>query len=310
MAVASALELLARPYADEITRDALGNLLVHKKGPGKTVLLSAHMDTLGLMVTHIEESGFLRCAKLGGVDPQRVPDTAVVFPNGTRGVVSCEPSAERGKLKFEELFIDVGASSWAEAQELAQVGDVAVYEAKTFAQNGKLFSTYLDDRIGCCILLHTLARLDSPKHDLWFLFSAQEEVGCRGAGPAAFRVKPNYALSVDVTGAGDLPESKAKSVAPLGVGAGIKLADRNLIAHPRAVRWLEEAARRHGIPFTRVATELGGTDAGPLQTAAGGAVTGAVCLPTRYVHGALEVADLGDIDACVNLLAAALDSEL
>ena len=309
----SALEgirALAEPYADEICSDAMGNLIARKAGGGKKIMLCAHMDTIGLIVTHIEEGGFLRFASLGGVNPHRLLDTLVVFPDGTKGVVAWERGKEIDKLTLDKLYIDIGAASREDAQTHVKVGDAAVFDARTFAQNGRLFSTYLDDRIGCAVLLQALARVKAPKNDLYFVFSTQEEVGIRGAGPAAFGIMPDYCIAVDVTLTGDVPEPGAKLHMKLGGGAAVKHADSSVICHPRAVRWLEDAARSNNIPFQVEVLIGGGTDTSVIQRTGLGTVAGAVSIPSRCVHGVTEIADLGDLAACVDLICAAVNVEL
>ena len=210
--VRAVMEHLAKPYADEMTADTLGNLIVRKKGSGPKVMFAAHMDSIGFIVTHIEKEGFLRVGRLGGVSPKEVLYTPVRFKNGLRGVVVPEEKADFGKLKLDECFLDIGARSEEEAKKLVRVGDTAVYDTAVFTNGGgsQVFSPYLDNRISCAILLSVLERL--PAHcpnDLYFVFTVQEEVGLRGSRTAAFGVDPDYGVAVDVTDVDDTPALKS-----------------------------------------------------------------------------------------------------
>ena len=197
---------LAAPYGGKASTDTMGNLTIHKPGPGPKVMLCSHMDSVGFIVTHIEKEGFLRVGKLGGVAPQEILYTPVRFQNGVRGVVVKEEKASFSKLKLDECYVDIGARDEAQAREMVQIGDTAVYDTPTFSSGGKVISPYLDNRVSCAILLQVLEKLpeDCP-NDLYFVFSTQEEVGLRGSKTAAYAIEPDYALAVDVTDVDDTP---------------------------------------------------------------------------------------------------------
>ena len=308
--VAELLRALAAPYVDEIATDTLGNLICHRKGDGPKVLFAAHMDSLGLLVTHIDEKGFLRFAPVGGLSAHEVLGAPVRFANGVHGVVALEGKAEAKEMKLEQLYLDIGARGEAEARGMVEVGDIAVYDTAAFSTGNRLFSPYLDDRIACVILLMAMKRLVGRRNDLYFVFTVQEEVGLRGARGAAFGIAPDYGIAVDVTDSDDIPSAPHECSSCAGKGAAIKVMDSSVICHPEVVSKLEALAREQGIPCQRDILRFGGTDAGAIHQSRAGVLTGGISVPTRYVHTPLEMADLGDIEACAALTAAFAQAEL
>ncbi len=301
---------LARPYADEISTDTMGNLVVRKLGKGPKVLFAAHMDSIGLIVTHIEKEGFLRVGRLGGISPKEAAYTPVRFQNGVRGVLVPEEKADVGKLKLDECYLDIGAKDRDEAKSMVQVGDTAVYDTPVVQTGGKVISPYLDNRISCAVLLSVLERIQACPNDLYLAFTAQEEVGLRGARTAAWSVDPDYGLAVDVTDVDDTPGSEQSGTVQLGKGAAIKLMDSSIICHPSVVEQLEAAAKAHDILTQRDIMRAGGTDAGAIHTTRIGVLTGGISVPCRYIYSPVEMADLGDAEACVKLAAAFAQSDL
>lgn len=301
---------LARPYADEVTCDPMGNLIVHRKGPGPKVLFAAHMDSIGLIVTHIDKDGFLRVGKVGGVDPKEVIYTPVRFRNGVRGTFVPEEKAEFGKLKLDECYVDIGAENEAAARELVQIGDTAVYDSPTLRCGHRMVSPYLDDRIACAILLSALERLTDRSNDLYFVFTTQEEVGLRGARTAAWGVDPDYGIVLDVTFADGAPGSGRSGTSRLGQGAAVKLMDSSLICHRAVVDRLEALAKAGDIPVQRDIIQAGGTDGGPIHTTRIGVRTGGISIPCRYMHTPTEMVDLRDVEACIQLVCAFAQSPL
>ncbi|MCI8304891.1 MAG: M42 family metallopeptidase [Lawsonibacter sp.] len=295
---------LARPLADEIVTDTLGNLIVRKKGTGPRVMFAAHMDSIGFIITHIEKEGFLRVGRLGGVAPREAAYTAVRFKNGVRGVFVPEEKADLAKLKLDECFIDIGARDEAEARSLVQVGDTCVYDLPVRVQGSRVTGPYLDNRLSCAVLLCALERIQKPACDLYLVFTVQEEVGLRGARAAAWRAEPDMGVAVDVTDVDDTPGSEKYGTARLGRGAAIKVMDSSVICHPEIVARLEELARVEDIPVQRDIMRGGGTDAGAIHTTRLGVQTGGISIPCRYIHTPAETADLTDAEACVRLAAA------
>lgn len=301
---------LAAPYADEMTTDTMGNLIVRKRGEGPKLMLSAHMDSIGFIVTHITKDGFLRCGRLGGVSPKETVNTAVRFKNGVRGVFTKEEKADFAKLKLDECFIDIGAKDREEAETLVQVGDTAVYDTPMLCNNGKVVSPYLDNRIACVILLRALEQITACANDCTFVFSVQEEVGLRGAKTASYAIDPDYGIAVDVTDVDDVPGSEQYGTAQLGKGAAIKFMDSSVICHPKLVETLESVAKAGGIAAQRDILRAGGTDAGVMAVNRCGVMTGGISIPCRYIHTPCEMVDLSDVDACVSLVTALAQTRL
>ena len=243
-AVRQAIAGIAGEYVDDMETDALGNLICRKKGSGKKLLFAAHMDTIGLVATYIDERGFIRFSPVGGLFKGDLINITVRFANGTRGVLSYEEKTPFKDLTLDNLFVDIGAADREEAENQVQIGDFAVFDAPQFEQNGVICGPYLDNRIGCVTLLLMMEQLSGVKteSDLYFVFTAQEEVGLRGAGAAAFAVEPDTAIAVDVTDTGDLPERKTPMAVDMGKGPTIKVMDRSVICTPAVCAALGQAA--------------------------------------------------------------------
>lgn len=308
--IRAVLRELALPFADECSTDPMGNLILRKKGSGKRILFAAHMDSIGLMATHIEKEGYVRFGKVGGVAPADILNAPVVFQSGVRGLVSREEKAELAKLTAEDLFIDVGAGSEEEARRLVREGDVAVYASQTYQAGNRVVSPYLDNRAGCLALLMAMERMEPTDNDVYFVFTVQEEVGLRGAKTAAWTVDPEYGFAVDVTDTGDVPGLKLRNSCRLGAGAAVKIMDSSVVCHPAAVALLEKAAKERDIPVQREVLRAGGTDAGAIHVSRAGVISGGISIPCRYIHTPCEMADLSDIEACARLTAAAACASL
>ncbi|GAB6174713.1 M42 family metallopeptidase [Paradesulfitobacterium aromaticivorans] len=294
-----------RPYCDEIFSDTLGNLIAVKNGTGKKIMIAAHMDEIGIMITHIDEDGFLRFTTIGGVHVTELPHRRVRFKNDRLGTIGVEKLDKPSDLKLEKLYIDIGASARTSAKEWVEVGDTAVF-AGEFEQSGKRFtSKAMDDRIGCFVAIEALKRTKST-YQLAFVFTVQEEVGLRGAQTAAYALDPDLALAVDVTLTGDTPKAHRMEV-KLGQGAAIKVYDRSMVTSPKIKRWMAEVAARENIPYQWEVLEAGGTDSGAIHLTKGGIPAGVISIPARYVHSPAEMVDGEDVAAAVDLLAALLE---
>lgn len=302
-AVREAIAAIAGEYIDDVTTDALGNLICRKKGSGKKVLFAAHMDSIGVVATYIDEKGFIRFSQVGGLFKGDLINITVRFANGTRGVISYEEKTPFKDLTLDNLFIDIGAKDRADAEKQVQVGNFAVFEAPRFEQNGVLCGPYLDNRIGCVTLLRAMEQVGETDNDLYFVFTAQEEVGLRGAGAAAFAVQPDVAIAVDVTDTGDLPERKTPMAIDMGKGPAVKVMDRSVICTPAVCAALEQAAHDCGVATQREILQFGGTDTAALQKARAGVQAGAVSIPTRYIHSPSEMCAVSDVEDAAKLLA-------
>ena len=308
--VADAIEKLAAPYADKIKRDVMGNLIVRKKGSGPKVMFAAHMDSIGFIITHIDEKGFLRFGKVGGLRPNSCLHTPVRFKNGVRGVVSLDCGVEPKDMTLEDLYIDVGAKSREEAQGLVRIGDTAVFDGPAFAAGDRLVSPYMDDRIACVVLLKALETLGKSDNDLYFVFTVQEELGLRGAKTAAYGIDPDYGVAVDVTWSDDELNPRHRGSSTAGGGASIKVMDGSVICHPQMVKRLEELAVAREIPYQMDVIRQGGTDAGSIHLTRSGVYTGGVSIPCRYMHSPVEMVDARDVEACAGLVAAFAEAKL
>jgi endoglucanase len=196
--IADVIKKLAEPFVDEITSDVMGNLICHKKGTGPKVMFAAHMDSLGLVVTHIEKEGFLRVGKLGFPKPQNIIYTPVRFKNGLRGAIAVNEGVFGTKIQMDDLYLDIGVSSEEEARKLVKVGDAAVYDTPAMTVGDSIISPYLDNRICCAALLVAMEQIKETDNDLYFVFTTQEELGMRGVRTAAYAIDPDYGICVDV----------------------------------------------------------------------------------------------------------------
>jgi putative aminopeptidase FrvX len=291
------------PLADELRVDPLGSLVVRKRGGGggQRILLDAHMDEIGVMVTYVDEKGFVRFTRIGGVNPLNCVGGRVAFADGTVGVIAVEEKREdTSKVpRFEQLYIDVGATSGDDCP--VGVGDAAVFVRPFLAQGTRLISKAMDDRIGCAVLVETLRRLEHTPHDVYFVFSVQEETTLSGARTSAYGIEPDLAIAVDVTGTGDTPECRPMAV-KLGQGPAVKVQDRGMIAHPVVRDLLVRRAKEANIPYQLEVLEYGTTDAAAMQLVRAGVPSGCLSIPCRYIHTPSEMVDEGDVEHSVRLL--------
>lgn len=293
-----------------VRTDAMGNVIARIGGTGKRIAFAAHMDTVGVMVTRVDKDGYGWFHGVGWLDPASTVGTMVVFENGTMGVVCVKEEKLGEKLKLEDLYLDFGAKSREEAEKLVQIGDMGVF-APRFVKNGsRILSPYLDNRSGCAILLEAAARMKELKNEVYFLFTVQEEVGTRGAGPAAYGMNGAWGIAVDVTATDDVPGSRHDGTTVLGGGAGIKVLDRSALSRPYVIAAMEQTAETRKIPVQKDILSCGGTDAGPMSVTGNGMAVGGISLPCRYTHSPVEVCDENDLEACVQMVVGLAEMEL
>ncbi len=311
------IEEQVAPHVDDVRTDAMGNLIALKRGRpeagggGKSVMVAAHMDEIGLVVTYIDEKGFLRFAPTGGVSPMTLVGSRVRFANGASGVIGWEkwmrPEGATSRPDLSELYIDVGATSRDDAP--VGVGDAAGF-VRPFEDLGqRLIAKSMDNRISCAVAMQALFDLGDSPNDLYFCFTAQEEVGTRGAVTASYGIDPDLGLAVDVTLVGDTPKARPMAVS-LGEGPAIKIMDSGMLAHPGVVRWMMETADALGIPYQREVLQGGSTDARSIQLSRAGVPSGCLSIPCRYVHTPSEMVDYGDVQQAVSLLVELLGQEI
>ena len=299
------------PLADEVQVDALGNLIATKgeiKTGGIKIMLAAHMDEIGIIATHIDESGFIRFTTIGGVRRQTCVGGRVRFLNGTLGVISYEYLGDLNKLPtFNQMYIDVGASSPADCP--VRVGDVAAFDRPFSTYGERLVSKAMDDRIGVAVLIETLRLLKNTPNQVYFVFSVQEEVGLRGATTAAYRLDPEVGIAVDVTLSADTPKGIKMDVS-LGSGPAVKVRDGGMLSDPRVVTWMVDTAEKSKIPYQMEVLEAGTTDARAIQLTRAGVPASCISIPCRYIHAPSEMVDYNDVQNAVQLLLALLKQKV
>jgi endoglucanase len=301
--------------ADEIRVDALGNLIVRKKpsrpnGGTKKIMIAAHMDEIGLIVSHVDRNGFVRFSPIGGVFRRYILGSRVRFLNGIPGLIGYDRLENFHDLPpMDKVYIDVGATSAGNCP--VRIGDVAAFERPFTEMGDRLVAKSMDDRAGVLAAIETLRLLQgkSIPHDLYFVFTTQEEVGTRGAATSAYGVDPDVGIAVDVTPTGDTPNALKMEMA-LGNGPCIKFQDVGAISDPRIVQWMIRAAEKNRIPYQREVLLVGGTDAHAIQSVRAGVPSGCISIPVRYVHSPSEMIDYGDLQNTVKLLAAVLRTPL
>jgi len=298
-----------KPLADEIKVDALGNLIVRKRPSKQTkdtkkIMIAAHMDEIGLMVSHVDENGFVRFSSIGGVFGRYVLGGRVQFLNGVRGVIGYDRFEKVHETPaLDKTYIDVGATSKKDCP--VKVGDVAAFDRPFIEMGNRLVAKSMDDRVGVLVAIETLRALKSTLHDVHFVFTTQEETGTVGAGTSAFGVDPDVGIAIDVTPTADTPNAMKMEMA-LGKGPCVKIKDAGAISDPRVVQWMIRAAEKGKIPYQREVLLFGGTDAKAIQMTRAGVPAGCLSIPMRYVHSPSEMVDFTDVQNSVKLLTALL----
>lgn len=310
----------ARDLVDEINVDNLGNVVAVKKGvrnpDNKRVMVAAHMDEIGFIVTHIDENGFLRFHPLGGFDPKTLTAQRVII-HGKKdliGVMGSKPihvmtAEEKTKLpKLTDYFIDLGMNK-SEVEKWVQVGDPITRERALIEMGDCVNCKSIDNRIAVFILLETLRELKSPAYDVYAAFTVQEEVGLRGAQVSAHQINPDFGIALDTTIAFDLPgASEHEKITELGKGTAIKIMDASAICDYRMVAFMKKVASDNNIPFQTEILTAGGTDTASVQRMGkNGAIAGAISIPTRHLHQVIEMAHKSDVAASIKLLKACLE---
>lgn len=299
------------PKDASYTVDALGNLIVEKRGANRAknkVMLASHMDEVGLIITYITEDGFLRFACVGGIDSRALFGKAVkVGEQGVSGVIGGKAVHQLTKdekntvPEAENLLIDIGARTKAEAESLVSLGDNAYFDSEYIEfGDGFIKSKAIDDRAGNLIMLEML-QSDLP-YDMTFCFTVQEEIGTRGAAAVTDTVAPDYAIVLESTTASDLPDvSGYRQVCKTGGGAVVGFMDRGTVYDKSLYDLAFRLAKENDIPCQTKTMVAGGNDASAIHKAAGGVKTVAVSVPCRYIHSASCVAKKEDIDSVARL---------
>ena len=309
------------PLVDEMEVDQMGNVITTRNPRGRAVpddprrvMLSAHMDEISLLVTHIDEQGFLRFTTLGGFDPKTLSAQRVIVHGKTDvlGLIGSKPihimsPEERGKMPpISSFFIDLGLPK-SKVEKIVSVGDLCTRE-RNFVEVGDSVSTKsMDDRVGVFVMIEAVRKLKSHKVAVQAVASVQEEVGLRGAMVAAEALRPDLGIALDVTLANDVPGARPEEqVTKLGGGAAIKVMDHSVICDSRVVDGLKRVAEKNKIKHQMEVLTAGGTDTAAIQKQGGGAPAGCISIPCRYVHSVIEMCHKKDIQASIDLLAAFL----
>lgn len=294
-----------KPFADEMKTDAIGNIMVFRKGKKaleRPVVLCAHMDEVGVIIKKITDDGMLKFGFVGGVDPRVVIGRPVRFGDvqGVIGIkaVHLTTAAERRTMpKTKDLYIDIGAASKAAAEDKVSLGDYGVFDSAVVEfGDGLIKAKAIDDRVGCAALLKLIE--DEPPIDTWFCFTVQEETGLRGAASMAFALDPGFAMVLEGTTAADLAEVEgADAVCRVRGGVVLPFMDGATIYDAALFELLRDACIRRGIPWQTKTRVAGGTDAGRIHRSRAGVRVCAAAAPVRYIHSPSSVAAKADCEA-------------
>ncbi|MCP3928242.1 MAG: M42 family metallopeptidase [Bacteroidetes bacterium] len=307
-----------KPLVDEVSVDAIGNVVALKKGKErKRVMVAAHMDEIGFIVTHIDDDGFIRFHVLGGFDPKTLTSQRVIVHGkediigvmGSKPIHLMKPEERSKAVPIEEYFIDVGMPK-EEVKKLVSVGDPITRERQLIEMGNCVNSKSIDNRVSVFILIEALRELKDAEvpFDVYAVFTVQEEVGLRGAILAAHKINPDFGFGLDVTIAFDVPGAQAhEMITRLGKGAAIKIMDGTSICDYRMVRYLKKTATDNNIKWQPEILPAGGTDTAGIQRyGKNGAIAGAISIPLRHIHQTIEMANKEDIYSCIQLLKAGL----
>lgn len=308
-----------RPLVDDLTVDALGNVIGTKKGSGgggPKVMLAAHMDEIGFLVKYVADNGSLRLQPLGGLRAENlVAQRVLVHTHGGDTLLGAiQPSRtgrpqqadERNPLTIDDLFVDLGLSG-EEAKAAVEVGDMVTMDRTCERAGHNVLSKSLDDRVSVFIMLEALRAVGQHSAEIAAVATVQEEVGLRGAGTAAYGVHPDVGVALDVT-SGDVPGADpGQQPTKLGAGAAIQIMNRAVISNHKLVRHFRDVAERNGIMYQLEMLPFGGTDAGAIHQTHAGVPSITISTPTRYVHSVNEMANVDDIQAVIQLVARYLE---
>lgn len=299
--------------ADEIYTDTIGNLICHKKGNGKKIMVAAHMDEVGFIITEITDSGFLRFAALGGIDSAVLCSKKVLIGKnsvpgiiGTKAIHLQKSDEVTTPIKIKDLYIDIGAENKEAAEKIVNLGDYAVFDGEYIEFGNNLVkSKALDDRVGCAVLMELLK--EDFDNDIYFVFTVQEETGLRGAFIATYNIKPDLALVLEGTTCSDVYGSKPHNqVTNLGNGVVMTVMDRSAISDKDYFDFIVRTAKENNIKLQLKRTTMGGTDAAAIQRTGTGVKTAVLAVPCRYLHSPVSVMHTDDLLSLYNLSKAVL----
>lgn len=301
-----------KPYADSVRIDRLGNIIAYKSGVKPAVgglMVTAHMDEVGLMISEIDNNGLLKFIPVGGIDKRvLVSKTVLVGKDKLKGVIGAKPIHLQKRnewtkvLDMNELYIDIGASSKEESEKLVEIGDYVVFDTE-FLEFGdeKIKAKALDNRVGCSLLVDLLK--SRPSVELYAVFTVMEEVGLVGAGPAAYSVEPAVAIILEGTVCYEMPDLGTHQIPTImGAGPAISIVDRTTLYDSKLRDRIVSLATTNNIPYQYRKTSMGGNDSGKIHTSKTGCPTAAISVPTRYIHSPLSVISKKDYNNTLSLL--------
>ena len=302
-----------KPFVNDIQCDALGNIIAHKSGKGKRIMLIAHHDVVRLMVTHIDERGFLYFKPAGGIDASILPARKVVIRHEDKdipGIIGKKPihlirEEQNAKISYDNLWIDIGATNPTEAMNMVSKGDYAYFCSENEElSNGLITGSYFDDQIGIKIMLKVAELIEKTElpYDAYFVASNHEEIGMRGGTVAAHSIRPDICICIDATHATDYPTMNVISHGDIKLGEGCVLA-KGPNVYPQLFNSLEEVAISHDIKYQiEVSPYPTGTDANTIQLSGDGVRTAVVSIPCRYMHTPHEICSKRDIESAINFI--------
>ena len=305
-------------YCDEIYEDSIGNLICHKKGRlinNKSVMLTAHMDEVGFIISYVTNDGYFKFQTVGGIDPNvLISKKIVIGENRVCGVIGTKPihqnKEDNLKLKISDLYIDIGAKSKEDALKYVNIGDYACFDSNYIEfGDGFVKAKALDDRVGCYALINTAKR--KPKADIYYVFAVQEEVGHRGAIIAYKKINPAFAIVLEGTTCSDVPGTDEFGFSThIGNGAALSMRDGGCYSDVELTHEIMDVANQKNIKCQYKQTTLGGNDASAVQLSNNGVKVAAISVPCRYIHSQSNVAKLSDIESMEEILYTFIESKV
>lgn len=307
-----------RDKVSYIEEDVLGNLIARKEGKThRRLMICAHMDEVGFMVSNIEEDGRLCVMPMGGIDPRTVIGKRVVIgEKGIPGVIGYKAvHLQRGDVytppKIEDIRVDIGVTKKSEAESKVKIGDFVAFAVESMVHKNWVSGKALDDRGGCSILMDLIESSIELYYDTYFVFSVQEELGLRGAGISAERINPDFSIVVETTTSGDNPEFPAsRRSTELGKGPAITFAHSGYVVDERLFKWIINVAREHNISYQIKRRTAGGTDARRIATTLAGIPSAVISIPARYIHSPMSILNLEDYNNTLKLISILLTKEV
>ena len=303
---------------DDINIDNMGNVIALKKGKDdtKSVMIAAHMDEIGFIVTHINDKGFLKFHPLGGFDPKTLTSQRVIVHGKKNlvGVMGSKPihvmtTEEKNRVpKIQDYYIDLGLEK-SEVDKIVKVGDPVTRERGLIEMGDCVNCKSLDNRISVFVLIEALKKIKTPDFNTYAVFTVQEEVGIRGAQVATQKIKPDFGFGLDTTIAYDVPgAAEHEKITSLGKGVAIKIMDASAICDTRMVQFMRKTANAHNIQWQNEILTAGGTDTASIQRMTpGGSIAGAFSIPTRHIHQVIEMVHKKDVQNCIDLITYCLE---